>query len=657
MFDHKYPYTDIGELNLDWVIEKIKEMEHDLKNFINLNTIKYADPILWSITTQYEANTVVVDPATGNAFISIQPVPSGVSISNTDYWTQIYNYASELEKLREQIAYDEGSSTTATRSYAIDDLVFYNGGDLVRVTSPMIPGDSFVLNSNCVATTIAQEVVNGSASLNQKIDDEIQDRQDADTTLGGRIDDEIVDRQYEDGLLSARIDAIAAGGVFANVKNYGAVGDGVTDDTQAFQDALAANPNIYVPEDGVFVIGGVTLVKGARITGKGTLKQHPDATYLFTGTSIDDVEIYSVSIETNHVLYLSRFDAPMKFYQCSNVNIHDINIISAAQRNFLFLECQYCIAHDITATGDGTVVTTTDSNDVDVHDIVIYGTNENWGHFIDFYVSNGNTSRNVFCHHITGYDCASDVVQFTQENSSGAKFISHSVDHIIGCNCVCVIKMDGPEKQYYTNIEAHNCGYAISTSGQSTGTTNYDVFVENCLFDNLSSVSVLFDGVYSKNAVIKNCTYINCHAPQYDTTTDTYTFEGNTLLVNDGGGLNFTRAGSSCKIVRYLNNKILGNGTVLDQPFNTVELYDFSGNYVQMASLGSVSYIRMCSNKDLRCIGNIFDVPGMTNAIRPMNVGGGTSTPVTLTHYGNVINGTLTTTVASGAPCTTQTYT
>lgn len=153
MFFYNYPYTDVHELNLDWIILMIKKMEAELKNFIGINTIKYADPILWNITSQYEANTVVIDPQTGNAYISTKAVPNGVHLNNTNYWTQIYNYAAELDQIRSNIATNEGNTTTSTHSYNAGNLVWVQG-NLYKVIAPIIPGDSFVVGSNIVAITI-----------------------------------------------------------------------------------------------------------------------------------------------------------------------------------------------------------------------------------------------------------------------------------------------------------------------------------------------------------------------------------------------------------------------------------------------------------------------------------------------------------------------
>lgn len=168
-YNYEYPYTDPGRFNADWLLNTIKKLIEDTQNFINLNTIKYADPILWDITSQYEGNTVVIDGQSGDAYISTQPVPSGVALSNSDYWTMIFNYSDNINNLQEQIAAaNEELSTTATAARSVGDLVWLNGV-LYRITTPMIPGDSYVSGSNCEQTTIENEIKNTYVVANERL--------------------------------------------------------------------------------------------------------------------------------------------------------------------------------------------------------------------------------------------------------------------------------------------------------------------------------------------------------------------------------------------------------------------------------------------------------------------------------------------------------
>ena len=149
---HKAPYTNFHDLNLDWIIDTLNDFNDRLTNFVSLATIKYADPILWDITSQYEANTVVVD-SQGNAYLSVQPVPSGVSLDRTEYWTKIGNFDELFANVKKAITpNDEGHSTTATAARALDDLVWVNGA-LVRITRAMSAGDAYVQGSNCMTSS------------------------------------------------------------------------------------------------------------------------------------------------------------------------------------------------------------------------------------------------------------------------------------------------------------------------------------------------------------------------------------------------------------------------------------------------------------------------------------------------------------------------
>ena len=288
---HKAPYTNFHDLNLDWIMDELNEFNTKLTNFVSLATIKYANPIQWDITSQYEANTVVVD-SKGNAYLSVQPVPSGVSLDRVEFWTKIGNFDELWADVKKAITpNDEGHSPTATADRAVNDLVWVNGA-LVRVTRAMIAGDAYVPGSNCVSsstnevlhylitafneglsaektarenadtqleTAIGAEKTareNADTHLQTAISAEKTARENADTQLQTAIDAETTARKDADNKLQKNIDAALKSAVnWANVKTYGAVGDGSTDETSAFNAAKASGLPLYIPQ-GTFKVSG-----------------------------------------------------------------------------------------------------------------------------------------------------------------------------------------------------------------------------------------------------------------------------------------------------------------------------------------------------------------------------------------------------------------
>ena len=290
---HKAPYTNFHDLNLDWIMDELNEFNTKLTNFVSLATIKYADPIQWDITSQYEANTVVVD-SKGNAYLSVQPVPSGVSLDRTEFWTEIGNFDELWADVKKAITpNDEGHSPTATAARAVNDLVWVNEA-LVRVTRAMIAGDTYVPGSNCVSSS-TNEVLhylinafneglsaektarenadaqlqtaidaeksareNADAQLQTAIDAEKSARENADTQLQTNIDNETQTRIEADKKLQKQIEDKSSG-AFANVKDYGALGNGLADDTEAIRRAMASGLPLLFPDGTYNITQDVTL--------------------------------------------------------------------------------------------------------------------------------------------------------------------------------------------------------------------------------------------------------------------------------------------------------------------------------------------------------------------------------------------------------------
>lgn len=145
-----WPWTNLHELNLDWIIQSIKDQETRLTNFVSLNSIKYADPFQWSITSQYAQNTLVIDPEDGTAYLSVQPVPSGVQITDTDYWTPVFTLQNFTGALKKAIStFPQQEDGRAATQPIPANTVFWVGDKLVRNDSTIPVTSLVIVGSNC----------------------------------------------------------------------------------------------------------------------------------------------------------------------------------------------------------------------------------------------------------------------------------------------------------------------------------------------------------------------------------------------------------------------------------------------------------------------------------------------------------------------------
>ena len=107
LFNHAYPYLDEHELNLDWLIAKMKELNIAFDEFKVVNNITFSGA--WDITKQYPAWTIVNDNNIG--YVSIQPVPVGVVLTNTDYWIEVIDYSAQIAGLQNRVVAIENDIT------------------------------------------------------------------------------------------------------------------------------------------------------------------------------------------------------------------------------------------------------------------------------------------------------------------------------------------------------------------------------------------------------------------------------------------------------------------------------------------------------------------------------------------------------------------
>ena len=142
-------------------------------------------------------------------------------------------------------------------------------------------------------------------------------------------------------------DAVNAAKVFVNVKDYGAVGDGSTDDTVAIQSAVTTvdsvgGGTVFFPAGLYRVDGSVRLASNMEITGRGaTLKKLPGTPYAFFvarstsygyGGSVSNVACRGLVFEGTiaETLGASRTACGFALHHASNVLVEDCRFRACA---------------------------------------------------------------------------------------------------------------------------------------------------------------------------------------------------------------------------------------------------------------------------------------------------------------------------------------
>ena len=238
----EFPHTRSYEGDLGFVLKKVIELSESYDKFFRYNTIHFADPIEWNITTQYAPFTIVFDTANEASYISKQPVPAGITLDNSDFWSFVGplivdGYArTAIEQILHFITglYEASDIATALRSTG--DYIIISG-NLYKITQPVNIGEHYTEDYNIESTTIKEMCVDlqpeidtalNTSSLNPIANKPVAERfniinasiqyieslannaiSKADANYNAIVQ-EVTDRTAADAALSQRLDGIIA---------------------------------------------------------------------------------------------------------------------------------------------------------------------------------------------------------------------------------------------------------------------------------------------------------------------------------------------------------------------------------------------------------------------------------------------------------------
>lgn len=356
-----------------------------------------------------------------------------------------------------------------------------------------------------------------------------------------------------------------------SVKDFGAVGDGVTDDTAAFVAALAAANFVFVPA-GTYVIGtqiditGNKTISGQRTNANGyqsaTINFTASSGSLFSATSDEfgGISIQNLFITGGNGDYAIQSSRPltnienvvMEVYDGNGINLFNAGTGGTGGWGSTIRNCRW-VAPATATTYRGFNVDT-----------------------------NGG--------HVTLENCTAIRGQI------GINIAQSEAVNIIACSC------NGQGLTYASGADADIASIRLSGAGYKKAISIRNCYIEgyvngiyvekceslsvedNYIADLGYAVGKTGHGIYLKDSNVNNVTIKNNHFAENSTVGNVVVDDGVNNVIIDNNYMNNQKAGGACIVngtstsVRYRNNKFQNNisgYTILD-PNNTLINQDYA---------------------------------------------------------------------------------
>ena len=191
----------------------------------------FADPIQWDISNDYEYLTIVTNQ--GMSFVSRKDVPAGIQLDNTAYWVKWADFNAQLQHYIDEVG------TFDSRIDGIEDALPIADYSSQRTISDAFDDVNETISdlSALLPATDYSEEHTISDAINAIYTDKFP------VITPDIANNAVTTAKIADGAVTE--DKIAASfykkyANFFSPEQFGAIGDGVADDTQAFKDMLDA---------------------------------------------------------------------------------------------------------------------------------------------------------------------------------------------------------------------------------------------------------------------------------------------------------------------------------------------------------------------------------------------------------------------------------
>lgn len=530
-----------------------------------------------------------------------------------------YSYDEELNKATFGIPQGEpgagavgtvASAYDASKTYAVGDYAIHNN-DLYRCITAITTAEVFTA-SHWIKIVLADDVTDLKSDLDEYTDiftgnvDEsvknwLDEHPEATTTVA---DDSLTTAKYKDySVTNPKIaDQAITEAKFAEslklktIKDYvtpemfGAKGDGVTDDTQAIQEALDSDGDVYFSKKTYLISSNLTLAKSKQLIGNGTIQKNVDSTGEVNGILVlnnPHIAIIGLTFKGNGTCKGIVFDDG-----CHDITFIDVYVSTCDQCFYDYKMCfmiafirVHCIHSEKAFCFDNTITKTSLT-------------------FIDCWAENCGTAYYFFSTQYTSlYSCGADYCNYKDSSNPygdgghGSKTSTRGVYSFLSSHNIGVYNC-GTENSYgngavYSNdstliihglsVYGLKSEYAFSVSGTGfivTGTEKSRIDISSCRFNdyanpNISSpaTSSLFAFVYnnySSYAYGELNEYL-IHAKNILGMANVSTFKGYTNSCHYENSFDIEQKNviTSSYNVIYKAVRLSGNSTNLTLPFKS----------------------------------------------------------------------------------------
>ena len=495
---NEYPYRNLTDLNLDYILNAIKTFQNDVTNFVSINAIKYANPIQWDITRQYEKNTIVIDPVSGTAYISVAPVPSGIALTREEYWSVVFDLSMFIVRAAKNFTnrYEAETTITATFPTAAGEWVVW-GDTLYRALSNIIAGDQYVIGSNIERITV-EEIKN---EIYQAFNNIIGDLADLDTTAKTNLVaaiNEVVTALADTAGDLADLDTSDKSNLVAAINEVvttlaDIAGDLADLDTSDKSNLVAAINEVVTKK-----ANKTDVINVINMKENGCIPDGMTDNISIINTILSDIEDNSVLYFPRGVYYISApidITKPLTILGDGGVS-YDASTIFKCSGDGIYINASGCTLKDFKVLADS-------------HSSVGVGIYNSWSYIKSVCVDDAPTSK----YFDTSFDCGDVVHGFwneTIENCSVNTYHDDGLNHLskmLGNG----FKFIGAVNSLISNCWVNHKNKAVSCPPTITDSGYY---VDGLTFDNLNVVWCNYGlyceqsrSLYFSNTIIDQCNH------------------------------------------------------------------------------------------------------------------------------------------------------